>query len=123
MPVLPALPTALRPSDNWGVAIYWTPRKDFAVSAHAPITGPCAWLGSDMIRSSRWIRDLRPADIGEIEAALGTVERRGLAWHDIEPADFPLPGLAGLLSDIAEELENGCGMVKLRGLPVARYSE
>jgi len=76
-----------------------------------------------MIRSSRWIRDLRPADIGEIDAALGAVERRDLAWHDIEPADFPLPGLAGLLSDIGEELENGCGMVKLRGLPVARYSE
>ena len=52
-----------------------------------------------------------------------TVERRGLAWHEIKRADFPLPGLAALLSDIREELENGCGMVKLRGLPVERYSE
>jgi hypothetical protein len=93
------------------------------MSAHAPIAGSCAWLGQDMVRSSRWIRDLRPADIREIDAALGAVERRALAWHDIKPADFPLPGLAGMLSDIREELENGCGMVKLRGLPVARYSE
>jgi hypothetical protein len=93
------------------------------MSAHAPITAPCAWLGSDMIRSSRWVRDLRAADIEEIDATLATVERRGLAWHDIRREDFPLPGLAPLLADIAEELEEGCGMLKLRGLPVQRYSE
>jgi len=93
------------------------------MTAHTPLTGPCAWLGKDMARSTRWIRDLRPADIAEIEAALAGVERRGLAWHAIERADFPLPGMAGLFADIAEELENGSGMLKLRGLPVARYSE
>ena len=89
----------------------------------APITGPCAWLGKDMARSTRWVRDLRPADIAEIDAALATVERRGLVWHEIRGEDFPLLNLSGLLSDIADELENGCGMMKLRGLPVARYSE
>lgn len=93
------------------------------MSAHAPITGPSAWLGRDIVNSTRWIRDLRPADISHVDAALAAVERRGLAWHDIKPADFPLPGLEGLLADIREELENGCGMVKLRGIPVARYSE
>jgi TfdA family taurine catabolism dioxygenase TauD len=89
----------------------------------APITGACAWLGKDIARSTRWVRDLRPADIAEIDAALQAVERRGLAWHEIRRADFPLPNLASLFSDIADELENGCGMMKLRGLPVARYSE
>lgn len=89
----------------------------------APITGACAWLGKDIARSSRWGRDLGPADVAEIDAALAGVERRGLAWHEIRRADFPLRNLAGLLSDIADELENGCGMMKLRGLPVARYSE
>ena len=93
------------------------------MSAYAPIAAPCAWLGRDMIRSSRWIRDLQAADIAELDAALAAVERRKLAWHEIKREDFPLPGLAPLLSDIGEELENGCGMVKLRGLPVERYSE
>jgi len=88
-----------------------------------PITGACAWRGKDIARSRRWVRDLRPADIAEIEAALAGVERRGLGWHEIRRANFPLPGLSSLLADIAEELENGCGMMKLRGLPVARYSE
>jgi len=93
------------------------------MTAFAPITGPCAWLGTDIARSSRWVRDLGPADIAEIDAALAGVERRGLAWHEITRADFPLPNLAGLFSDIAEELENGCGMMKLRGVPVGRYGE
>ena len=93
------------------------------MSMHAPILGPCAWLGKDMIRSTRWIRDLRPADIEQIDTALGAVERRGLAWQEIKREDFPLPGLAELFSGIREELENGCGMMKLRGLPVGRYSE
>jgi hypothetical protein len=89
----------------------------------APITGACAWLGKDVARSSRWVRDLKPADVAEIDAALASVERRGLAWYEVHRGDFPLPGLSGLLSDIADELENGCGMLKLRGLPVSRYSE
>lgn len=93
------------------------------MSAHAPITGRCAWLGQEIIRSTRWIRDLRPADILQIDAALDAVEGRDLAWHAIKRADFPLPGLADLFSDIREELENGCGMIKLRGVPVGRYSE
>jgi hypothetical protein len=37
--------------------------------------------------------------------------------------DFPLSSTADLLTGIAEELENGRGMVRLRGLPVERYSE
>src|SRR5262249_12258399 len=59
----------------------------------------------------------------EIDAALADVERRGTAWHAITRADFPLPGMTALLDDMREELENGSGMLKLRGLPVARYSE
>ncbi|HTS93395.1 MAG TPA: TauD/TfdA family dioxygenase [Stellaceae bacterium] len=93
------------------------------MTAHTPLAGPCAWLGKDMARSTRWLRDLRPADIAEIDAALAGVESRGLAWHAIGREDFPLPGMSGLFSEIAEELENGSGMLKLRGLPVARYSE
>ena len=35
--------------------------------------------------------------------------------------DFPLPGLAPLLDDIREELENGSGLLMLRGMEVDRY--
>jgi hypothetical protein len=93
------------------------------MTTRTPITGACAWLGSDMARSTRWQRDLTPAAIAEIDAALREVQKRGLAWQEVTRENFPLPGLAPLFADMAEELENGSGMMKLRGLPVARYSE
>ena len=87
------------------------------------IPGPCAWFGRDMARSTRWVRDLAPEHIAELDAALAAVERRNLAWYEIQRRDFPLPGLRELLDDVADELENGSGMMKLRGMPVDRYSE
>src|ERR1700685_2246787 len=95
----------------------------FPMSAHTPITDPCAWDGKDMVRSRRWVRDLSPAHIAEIDAALAAVERRGLPWHAVTREEFPLPGMAAFLEDMRDELEDGSGMLKLRGLPVARYSE
>jgi Taurine catabolism dioxygenase TauD, TfdA family len=93
------------------------------MTIRAPIPGACAWLGRDMARSTRWQRDL-PADaVAEIDAALRGVQRRRLSWPEITRDDFPLPTMADLFAEIAEELENGSGMMKLRGLPVARYSE
>ncbi|HJQ56637.1 MAG TPA: TauD/TfdA family dioxygenase [Vineibacter sp.] len=76
-----------------------------------------------MASSNRWIRDLPTAAAAELGAALDGVRRRGLAWHAIRRDDFPLPSLGPLLADIAEELENGCGIVKLRGVPVGAYDE
>lgn len=81
------------------------------------------WRGADIARSPRWIRDLPHAAIEEIDAALASVRRRRLDWSATTREDFPLPRTARLLSDVAVELETGCGMVKLRGLPVARYTE
>jgi hypothetical protein len=89
----------------------------------ARIVGACVWHGRDMAKSRRWVRDLAPDAIAEIDAALRAVRRRNLAWHAIARDDFPLPRSQRLLADIREELENGSGMVQLRGLPVARYSE
>jgi Taurine catabolism dioxygenase TauD, TfdA family len=90
---------------------------------HTAISGPYAWIGRDLIRSPRWVRDLKPVEIDELDRGLVTAEKRGIAWHDINHENLPLPGLAGLTDDVREELENGCGIIKLRGLPVQRYSE
>jgi hypothetical protein len=66
---------------------------------------------------------LQPRHIGEIDAALAMVEKRGIGWSEITATDFPLPGLTDLLGQIRNELEHGCGLMKLRGLPVTRYNE
>jgi hypothetical protein len=90
---------------------------------HQKLTGPEVWLGQDMANSPRWQRHFSPQLIEEIDRALQAVKRRGLGWQQIAATDFPLPSIAGLVADVQYELENGSGMIKLSGLPVARYSE
>jgi hypothetical protein len=93
------------------------------MSTRTKLTGPSVWLGPEMARSSRWLREFSAAHVREIDAALAHVRRRDLAWAEITREDFPLPEVAALLAEVADELENGTGMVKLRGLPVGRYGD
>ena len=89
--------------------------------SRTPITGPAAWYGPDLDRSGDWIRTLNETHTREIAAALDRVRDRPL--FRFGRADFPLPATASLLADIGNELENGRGAVRLRGLPVERYTE
>jgi hypothetical protein len=89
----------------------------------APITGPEAWQGSELAGTSDWIHPFTPAAVSEIDAALRAVERRGLRWPAFERADFPLPAVAPWLARALDELEDGRGLVLLRGFPVERYTE
>lgn len=88
-----------------------------------PLEGPAAWRGDDLARSTDWIWPVPAAAVEELDAALRGVKRRGLAWRDIRRDDFPLPGFARTLADVQRELEDGRGVVLLRGLPVERYGE
>jgi Taurine catabolism dioxygenase TauD, TfdA family len=88
-----------------------------------PIGGPAAWTGAEMARSDVWQRTLSTTAIAEIEAALAGVKARGLAWHEITKADFPLPTFAEELAEVGRLLEDGPGLMRLRGLPVERWDE
>jgi hypothetical protein len=91
------------------------------MTSRKPVLGPCAWYGAEMASSRRWIRTLEAADIAEIEAALRSAQARGIPWQETTAEYFPLDHFRRRLDDVADELEEGCGMVKLRGLPVERY--
>src|SRR4051812_42011627 len=88
-----------------------------------PLTGPSVWHGREIAHSPRWRHRLTPAMVEEIDAALGEARRRGRASLELRRADFPLPTVGRLLAQVAEELEDGCGMMRLSGLPVDRWSE
>src|SRR5258707_1150078 len=88
-----------------------------------PLTGPVAWQGKAIKNLKRWVLDLPKSAAAEIDTALKAVKAKGLAWSQITRANFPLSGLDGLLADIADELENGCGIMKVRGMPVDKYDE
>src|SRR5580704_2884233 len=87
-----------------------------------PIAGANVWHGRDLAPSARWQRRLTPSQLAEIDAALATAKARGLSWETVTAKDFPVPGLASLFDDIRDELENGSGLLLLRGIEVGRYS-
>src|SRR5688572_29849381 len=87
------------------------------------LDGPAAWRGEELARATDWIRSFSPAELDELDAALRGVQARGLPWAKITRADFPLPRLSRGLAEVAEALERGRGIVLLRGLPVAGYSD
>lgn len=95
--------------------------KDDRTAPRRPLAGPSVWRGEEMVASQRWIRNWDAAALAALDTALAAVRDRN--WDTITRENFPLFGVDGLLDDIRSELEDGCGMVKLRGLPVGRYGE
>ena len=89
-----------------------------------PTTRPSpAWTAADLAGSTDWIRPVSSGAIAELDAALTGLRRRGLSWPDFGRDDFPVPGFGRELAVVLDELENGRGLVLLRGIPVERYSE
>ena len=91
--------------------------------ASEAITGPEAWRGEELARSTDWIREIPSALIDEAEAALRAVQRRGLGWREMRREDFAMPAAGRFLAGVSHELEHGRGLVLLRRLPVERFSE
>src|SRR5512138_2352952 len=91
------------------------------MSASIRLEGACVWQGAEMARSDRWVKVFPAAVLAQIESALEKTAT--LDWRRIDRDNFPLSGAAAFLDDVREELEDGCGMVQLRGLDVARYDE
>lgn len=83
------------------------------------LQGACVWNGVEMYENPRWVKDFPPAVLDEIDSAVG--RSAGIEWSRIDRDNFPLPSSKPFFDDVREELENGSGMVKIRGLDVGRY--
>ncbi|GAC1594730.1 MAG: TauD/TfdA family dioxygenase [Candidatus Velthaea sp.] len=83
-----------------------------------PVLGPVAWSGRDLAREASWITALSRVHIDELIAAAHAALARGVPVEALTRSDFPLPGCASRLADIAQELESGRGFALVRGLPV-----
>src|SRR3954447_8194430 len=87
------------------------------------LEGPFAWTGPELARSSAWIRDWSAAEIDEIERAITQARGAGRPATETTRDDFPMPRVAAALEAAARELEDGRGIMLLRGLPVERWDE
>ena len=85
------------------------------------LQGACVWKGAEMRRNQRWVKEFPAVVLEQIDIALDNL--KGLPWRQVNRDNFPLPGAAAFLDDVRDELENGSGMVKMRGLDVSRYNQ
>ncbi len=84
------------------------------------IPSPIAWLAPEMQASKRWLYELSAADREELWDALTVVRERGLSIP-FTRQDFPLKTFGETLRRLWDEVENGSGVLLLRGLDVDRY--
>jgi len=82
---------------------------------------PCAWTAQALRADPSWIYPVDAAEVAEIESALASVKRSGIAQDAIRARDFPLPRFSLRLREVSRQLEAGRGVALVRGLPVARY--
>lgn len=86
-----------------------------------PIGGSFAWTVDEVRQRDDWICRLAPADVAEIDAAVGQTRARGLAIQQIGRDDFPLGRLTTRLGALRSQIRSGLGFGYIKGLPVARY--
>ena len=109
-----------------GVAIYHLATAfavEFSPMNRQPLPGPWAWHGSSLTSSESWVHALTPRELSELDAALDGLCPRGGSPRPVDKSEFPLPTLGRRLAAIAGDLEHGCGVAKLTGLPVDAYDD
>lgn len=88
------------------------------------ITGPAAWLGSDMQnREDLWLVQLTDADISDLEQAARHYLSLGRDIGEITKEDFPLKNFNTHLEGLKNTLLHGHGFEVLRGLPIQNYTQ
>jgi hypothetical protein len=85
------------------------------------LKGACVWQGAEMGENQRWVKNFPAAVLAQIDMAVDKV--KDIDWKSVNRHNFPLPGSEAYFDDVREELENGSGMVKMRGLDVSRYNQ
>ena len=85
---------------------------------------PSVWTGDEMSADpASWRYRLDPGQLGELGAALRDVKARGLPFHRIQAADYPLPALQPLVAEIRHNLSWGRGFCVLSGFPTEHDEE
>jgi len=85
------------------------------------VSGPAAWTADEMRRDPSWVQPLDEQECDELRAAAASI-RRKCAGLEFGREDFPLLRLGERLARIREQLEDGTGVVLMRGIPVGEWN-
>ncbi|MDW5442360.1 TauD/TfdA family dioxygenase [Polaromonas sp. SM01] len=84
--------------------------------------GKSNWLAADMADTREWIIQLSPEKIADLDHALQEAKNAGISIDKLTKQNFPLTVFDKIVPEIQDRLENGRGIVVLRGLPAQKYS-
>ena len=91
-------------------------------SASASRVTRAGWRGRDIQNGDEWLYRLSTEELAEIDAALVHLKATGRQIPDIAREHFPLKRFARTLRLLQTEIENGLGIMLIRGLPRDRYT-
>jgi hypothetical protein len=83
----------------------------------------CEWTSVDVAYEESWTERFDDAELAELDAALRHALQRSDDVLELGREDFPLPTLERRLTRIEDELINGRGFVRLRGIDRSAYSQ
>ena len=91
---------------------------------HSPrvLETQCAWRAAEMSDEASWTESLTREELEELDAALRLALEKSTDVLEVGREDFPLPTLAATLATVANDVENGRGIVLMRGHDFDRYS-
>ena len=90
---------------------------------HTIVESKADWRGPDMLKRNDWIHRVTDVEADEIRASLKAAQSRGVNFDTISRDNFPLPRFGKVLADALDCLENGAGLMVLRGLPMEGLSK
>ena len=88
-----------------------------------PLETQCEWTADALADESIWTEVLTDVELEEADSALRHAMATSKDILDIDKNDFPLKTLAQRLGRIEDELINGRGFVRIRGLDRNRYDQ
>ena len=88
------------------------------------IEADISWKAADLAAdTSRWIYELHPEQLTDIDAALRASKAAGATIDTLTKETFPLTEATEPLHLVLQGLEDDLGLFVLRGLPVERYTK
>ena len=84
---------------------------------------PAAWLAADLASPAEWIIQLTAEQITDIDRAMRESLVAKLELADLTRENFPVPSIDLIVPEILARLEDGRGLVVLRGFPALNYDK